>query len=231
MKTIGLIGGISWESTLEYYRTINETVRARLGKEHSARIIMHSIDFNDVENFVSKQDFRGLTSFISNAAIQIEKAGADCLLICANTMHLLAEDVQQQISIPLLHITDATAIAIKKQNISTVGLLGTAFTMEQGFYKNRLQDKHGIKTLIPDSVDRNFIQHVIFDELFSGRRNPDSKNKIIDIMQQLINKGAEGIILGCTEIPLLICQDNCGFPLFDTTAIHSETAVDFALKA
>jgi aspartate racemase len=229
MKTIGMIGGTSWESTLEYYRIINETVREKKGNEHSARILMHSIDFIDVKNFIDKEDFQGLTSFMISLAVNLEKAGADCLLICANTIHMLADEVQNKISIPLIHIADATATVIKEKKITKIGLLGTNFTMEKEFYKGRMKDKHHIETIIPNEEDRNFIQHLIFDELFSGIKNPASKQHLLNIIDDLSKQGAEGIIMGCTELPLIVQQEDTLIPLFDTVEIHAKAAVDFAL--
>ena len=229
MKTIGMIGGTSWESTLEYYRIINETVREKKGNEHSARILMHSIDFIDVKNFIDKEDFQGLTSFMISLAVNLEKAGADCLLICANTIHMLADEVQNKISIPLIHIADATAAVIKEKKFRKVGLLGTNFTMEKEFYKGRMKDKHQIETIIPNEDDRNFIQHLIFDELFSGIKKPTSKQRLLNIIDDLSQRGAEGIIMGCTELPLIVKQKDTLIPLFDTVEIHAKAAVDFAL--
>ena len=229
MKTIGLIGGTSWESTLEYYRIINETVREKKGKEHSARILMHSIDFIDVKNFIDKQDFQGLTSFMISLAVNLEKAGADCILICANTIHMLADEVQSKIDIPLIHIVDATAAVIKEKKMNKVGLLGTAFTMEKEFYKGRMKDKHHIETIIPNEDDRKFIQYLIFEELFSGIRNTVSKKRMLSIVDDLSKQGAEGIIMGCTELPLIVQQEDTVIPLLDTVEIHAKAAVDFAL--
>jgi len=230
MKTIGLLGGMTWESTHEYYRIINQQVNKRLGKHHAAQIAMTSINIQEMEDFINKGDFAGLTEFFIKNAKKVEAAGADCLLICANTPHMFADVIQQSIAIPLIHITDATAEHIKVKGLSKIGLLGTTATMEQGFYKVRLKNKHAIESLIPEEDERNFIQKVIVNELFAGVMNPVSRNKIISIMQSLTSKGAQGIILGCTEIPLLIKQTDTDIILFDTSEIHACAAVDFALS-
>lgn len=230
MKTIGLLGGLTWESTLEYYRIINQLVNKRLGKHHAARIAMFSVDMQDVENYAGKSDWAGLAGFVINNVKKVEAAGADCLLLSANTMHMFADEVQKAVSIPLLHITDATAEKIQEKGFTKVGLLGTKPTMEMGFYKDRLKVKHGIETIIPDEEERNIVHHIIFTDLFAGVLNSESRKKILVIMNSLIDKGAQGIILGCTEIPLLIKSTDTDIVLFDTTEIHATVAVDFALR-
>lgn len=228
MKTIGLIGGTSWQSTLEYYRLINQQVAEKLGGHHSAKIAMFSIDFSEAEFFINKNDFDGLARLITDAAISVQNAGAELLLICANTMHLTAEPVQKAISIPLIHIADATIVAIKEKGLNTIGLLGTQFTMEQNFYKERFI-KQGIQILVPEQDDRVFIQQTIFNELFFGIKNPDSKLRFLRIIEDMEQKGSRGIILGCTEIPLLIQSVDVKIPLFDTTEIHVKAAVEYSI--
>lgn len=230
MKTIGLIGGMSWESSLEYYRIINEGVKARLGGLHSAKSLMYSFDFDEIETLQQQGDWQAATSLMIKAASTLETGGADFLLICTNTMHRMAEDVQSAVSIPLLHIADATAAAIRKQGISRVGLLGTRFTMEEAFYKTRLVDLFGLEVLIPVMSQRQVVHDVIYDELCLGVMRQASRISYREIIDDLVANGAEGIILGCTEIGLLIKQSDSAVPLFDTTRIHAEAAVDFALS-
>jgi len=228
MKKIGLVGGISWQSTLEYYRIINETAMARLGNGHSAKILIESLDFGEVEVLIKEQDFAGLTDLIVNSAKTLERAGAELLLICANTMHFVAPQVQQSISIPLVHILDATIERIREQGLSCVALLGTEFTMEQDFYKGKLIQQ-GINVLIPGKEDRHFVHQTIFTELFQRIIRPDTKSRFLTIIDSLSRQGAQGVILGCTELPLLLNQQDCSIPVFDTTEIHSKAAVDFAM--
>ena len=230
MKTIGLIGGMSWESSIEYYRIVNETVRERLGGLHSAKCLMYSLDFAEIEVLQQKGAWEEATCSLVNAAQIVERGGADFVLICTNTMHRMAEDVQKQIGIPLLHIADATAERIKKQGLSKIGLLGTKFTMEEDFYKGRLIERHGLEILIPDEDERQTVHRVIYDELVLGIIQPASTAKYIEIIDGLIERGAEGVILGCTEIGLLVSQDDVQIPLFDTTLIHATAAVDYALE-
>ncbi|MCK9617947.1 MAG: aspartate/glutamate racemase family protein [Lentimicrobiaceae bacterium] len=230
MKTIGLIGGTSWQSTLDYYRIINQFTADTLGGHNSAKIILNSINFAEVEIFMKGSDFNGLANFLIQNAKMVEKAGADMLLLCANTMHLIAKEVQQSIHIPLVHIADATVEELMKANIRSVGLLGTLITMEQQFFSSRIRDK-GIEVHIPEETDRKFIHNIIFNELFYGIRNPKSKEQFLSIISKLKGKGAEGIILGCTEIPLLIAQGDVNAPLFDTTKIHCMAAVKLALAS
>jgi len=229
MKTIGLIGGMSWESSLEYYRIINETVKEKLGGFHSAKIIMYSVDFDEVEKLQHQAKWEEATEFMIDAAQRIEKAGADFVVICTNTMHKMAEEIQKSIKIPLLHIADVTAGNIKEQILKKVGLLGTKFTMEEDFYKGRLFTSHGLEVIIPDEEERQIIHNILYDELCLGEIKKLSKDKFKKIIDNLVARGAEGIILGCTEIPLLVDQEDYDIPLFDTTTIHAKAAVDYAL--
>ncbi|MEW5901976.1 MAG: aspartate/glutamate racemase family protein [Acidobacteriota bacterium] len=230
MKTIGLVGGMSWESTAEYYRIINEAVKARLGGFHSARCVLFSLDFADIECFQHQGKWETASLLLQKAARRVEKAGADILLICANTMHKVAAEVQKAVRIPLLNIIDVTADEIKRKKVKTIGLLGTRFTMEQDFYKMRLAAKHGLQVLIPEETERAAIHEILYNELCLGKLRKLSRQKFRRIISRLVNRGAEGIILGCTEIPLLIDKDDYDIPLFDTTEIHALAAVDFALK-
>jgi len=230
MKTMGLIGGMSWESSLEYYRIINETVKEKLGGLHSAKCIMYSVDFDEVEKLQHHGKWKEATALMIEAAQRIEKAGADFVIICTNTMHKMAEEVQNSIQIPLLHIADVTAEKIKEQGMKKVGLLGTRFTMEEDFYKGRLVEKHGIKVIIPDGKERQIIHNILYDELCLGEIKQISKDKFKKIIDHLVTRGAEGIILGCTEIPLIVHQEDYDIPLFDTTAIHAKAAVEYALR-
>jgi len=230
MKTIGLIGGMSWESSAEYYRIINETVKEKLGGLHSAKCIMYSVDFEEVEKLQHEGKWKEATELMIDAAKRIERAGADFVLICTNTMHKMADDVQSSINIPLLHIVDATAEKIISKGLKKVGLLGTKFTMEEDFYKERLR-KFGLEIIIPEEEEREIIHTIIFKELCLGEIKESSRKKFKDIIENLISKGAEGIILGCTEIPLLIREKDCSVPVFDTTRIHAQAAVEFSINA
>lgn len=230
MKTIGLIGGMSWESTLEYYRVLNETVKERLGGLHSAECLLYSVDFGDVEKLQHEGKWDDLAEIMIAAAQRLEMGGADFVVICTNTMHKLAEEVQKNISIPLLHIVDVTAEEIRRQGLKTVGLLGTKFTMEEDFYKGRLKDQHGIEVMIPDEKGRNAIHDILYTELCLGEIKQLSKDKFKTIIANLKNRGAEGIILGCTEIPLIVEQKDYDLPLLDTTALHARAAVEYALR-
>jgi aspartate racemase len=230
MKTMGLIGGMSWESSIEYYRIINETVRKKLGGLHSAKSIMYSVDFSDIE-FLQKQGrWSEATAVMIDGAERLERGGADFLLICTNTMHIVADEVEAQIQIPLLHIADATAEVLKDRDMRRIGLLGTKFTMEEDFYKGRLTEKHGLEVLVPNKEERDIIHHVIYDELCVGVVSSSSKEAFTRIMNQLAVRGAEGVILGCTEIGLLIGDDDSPVPVFDTTKIHAVAAVEYALS-
>ena len=221
---------MSWESTLEYYRIINETVREQLGGLHSARIVMHSFDFAQIAELQHTGNWDQAAKLLADAAKNLEQVGADVLVICTNTMHISADYVQENVRIPLLHIADATAEQIKARGLKKVGLLGTKFTMEEDFYKGRLSNKHGIEVIIPDGHERQIIDQVIFDELCIGQVNQDSKENFRRIMQNLAENGAEGIILGCTEICLLVGQKDAEIPVFDTTKIHATSAARFALS-
>ncbi len=229
MKTIGLIGGMSWESSIEYYRLINETARDRLGGLHSAKSVMYSVDFAEIEMLQHQGKWDQATRMMIDVAKNVERGGADFVIICTNTMHKMANDVQQAIDIPLLHIADATAEKIKAQGLNKVGLLGTKFTMEQGFYRGRLVDQHGLEVIIPDDRQREMVHRVIYDELCVGQVEAGSKAQYLDIMAEFVDDGAQGIILGCTEIGLLVGEEDCQVPLFDTTYIHAVAAVEYAL--
>lgn len=230
MKTIGLLGGMSWESTLEYYRVINQGVKSALGGLHSAKIVLYSVNFAPIEKMMQAGDWAGTAALLSDAARRIQGAGADFLVICTNTMHLVAPDIEKAIDIPLLHIADATADVLVKDNIKTVGLLGTAFTMEQSFYRHRLIDSYGLKVLVPDEEDRQTVHQVIFQELCLGNILPDSKTAYLRIIHDLAARGAQAVILGCTEIGMLISHKDTRVPLLDTTAIHAQKAVSKALE-
>lgn len=229
MKTIGLIGGMSWESSVEYYRIINEAVRDRLGGVHSCKSLMLTVDFAEIETLQKQGRWVEATQAMIKAARQLQAGGAECVLICANTMHKMADDVQAAVDIPLLHIADATAAAVKKQGLHKLGLLGTRYTMEEDFYKARLAQKHGLEVLIPEAADRTVIHDVIYNELVVGKVNPASKAAYLEIMDKLSVQGVEGILLACTEIGMLVQQPDSRLPLFDTTPIHALAAVDFAL--
>ncbi|MCX6252609.1 MAG: aspartate/glutamate racemase family protein [Bacteroidetes bacterium] len=228
MKTIGLIGGISWQSTIDYYRIINEAVTARTNGKHSARILIDSLDFGDIEDFMLRKDFEGLTRHLAASARKLEQAGAELLMIGANTMHFFAPGIQEAIQIPVVSIIEATIDVIKTKHMDRVGLLATKFTMEEEFYKKDFI-MNGIDIIVPPEVERNIVQHVIFEELHKSILNPDSKQKLLSIINWLVGSGAQGIILGCTEIPLLIKQSDCDIPVFDTTEIHALAAVERAL--
>lgn len=229
MKTIGLLGGMSWESTVTYYRLINEGVKAALGDLHSAEIAMYSIDFEPMEQLQRSGDWDASAQILVNAAKGVQAAGADFLLICTNTMHIVAPQIEQAVDIPLLHIADATAQALSADGLETVGLLGTAFTMEQDFYKGRLEEKHGLTVLIPEDDGRADVHRVIYEELCRGQVNADSRQRFLNIIDDLALRGAQAVILGCTEIGLLVQQSDTVTPLYDTTALHAASAVQRAL--
>ncbi|MBW3695793.1 aspartate/glutamate racemase family protein [Vibrio sp. T187] len=229
MKTIGMIGGMSWESTANYYREINQQVSARLGGYHSAKIAMMSVDFAEIEALQRSGEWLKTAEILSASARSLEKAGADFVMICTNTMHKVAEQVEECTELPLLHIADATAEVLKKDGIEKVGLLGTAFTMEQDFYKGRLQDKYGIEVVVPNGVQRKLVHDVIYQELVHGKVNQRSKNDFLVVISDLREAGAQAVILGCTEIAMLVGQDDTRVPLYDTTALHAQAAVDTAL--
>jgi len=230
MKTIGLIGGMSWESSIEYYRIINKTVRDRLGDLHSARSVMYSVDFAEIETLQHQGKWGEATEMMIAAARHVENGGADFVVICTNTMHKMADDVENHINIPLLHIADATAERIRAQGLRRIGLLGTKFTMEEDFYRGRLIEKHRLDVIIPKEQEREIVHRVIYDELCLGEVKPSSKAQYIRIMNNLVSKGAEGIVLGCTEISLLVAEEDSRVPLFDTTKIHAMAAVEYALE-
>lgn len=230
MKTIGLIGGLSWESTASYYRYINEGIKERLGGLHSAKCLLYSFDFAEVVQLQKTGQWQKAAALLAEAAVKLEASGCDVVLICTNTMHTVAAEVQRAVSIPLLHIIDVTANEVKRQSIRKVGLLGTQYTMEQSFYRDRLEEL-GIEAIIPQEADRNRVHEVIFQELCRGELNPSSKQEYLQIIERLRAQGAEGIILGCTEIPLLLHEGDGPLPLFDTTYIHANAAVEFALHA
>jgi len=230
MKTIGLIGGMSWESTQFYYRQINESVRQRLGGLHSAKILLNSVDFAPIEKLQQAGDWGATAEILSGAARSLEAGGADFFLICTNTMHKVAQSVAQSVNIPLLHIADTTAEVLKADGITRVGLLGTAFTMEQDFYKGRLADQHDIEVVIPEPLDREMVHNVIYQELCLGEIKSASKQAYLRIINGLREKSVDGIILGCTEICMLVNQKDTPVKLYDTTAIHALQAVDQALS-
>ncbi len=230
MKAIGLIGGMSWESTVPYYRQINETIKARLGGLHSARLVLYSVDFHDIEALQRAGDWQGAGEILAQAARSLEAARADFLVLCTNTMHKLAPTIEASVSIPLLHIADATAGEVLQAGHSVVGLLGTRFTMEQAFYRDRLTEKHGLQVVVPDAEDRAIIHRVIYDELCLGMVRAESRQEFRRIMNDLARQGAQAVILGCTEITLLVGAEDCAVPLFDTTAIHARAAAERALE-
>lgn len=230
MNTIGLLGGMSWESTLSYYKAINEGVKKRLGGLHSAQIALYSVDFDPIEKLQHEGNWDGTAEILIEAARKVEAAGADFLLICTNTMHKVAPHIESGINIPLIHIADATAEVLKSQGIKKVGLLGTAFTMEQDFYKGRLRDKYGLNVVVPNANDRSFIHRVIYEELCLGTVTAEAKDGYLHVIDRLAAEGAEAVILGCTEIGLLVKQEDTQVELFDTTAIHAQAAVNACLR-
>ncbi len=229
MKTIGLLGGMSWESTIPYYRHINEAVKARLGGLHSAKIALYSVDFAEIERLQHQGDWEAAGAVLANAAQALERAGADCVVLCTNTMHKVAPAIEAAVAIPLLHIADPTAAQIRQAGLSRIGLLGTSFTMEQDFYRGRLVQRHGIEVLVPDQGDRDLVHRVIYEELCLGRVEDASRQAYRGVMRRLVERGAQGIILGCTEISLLVNEQDASVPLFDTTAIHAAAAAEWAL--
>lgn len=231
MKTIGLIGGMSWESSLEYYRIINEAVKSRLGGFHSAQCVMYSVDFAEVEALQHRAEWSETARILSRAARGLEAAGADFLVLCTNTMHKVAAELEAAVRIPLLHIADPTAERIKSRGFRKVGLLGTRFTMEEGFYRGRLAEKHGLEVIVPESGDRETVHRVIYAELVAGRIEAASRAAFVSIIERLAGAGAEAVILGCTEIGLLVGEKDSPLPVFDTTRIHAEAAVNVALGA
>jgi aspartate racemase len=229
MKVIGLIGGMSWESSLDYYKIINQTVRTELGGQHSAKILMYSVDFDEIERLQHEDRWDETVNILIDAGRRVENGGADLVLLCTNTMHKVADELQGSLNIPLVHIVDAAAEEINRAGISVVGLLGTRFTMEQEFYKDRLSSKHGLQVIIPGERSRNAVHAIIYDELCQGKIIEQSKRTLLQIISELESDGAQGVILGCTELPMLIGPDDSRIPLFDTTGIHARKAVALAL--
>jgi len=229
MKTLGLIGGMSWESSAEYYRLINQRVRDTLGPKHSAQMLLWSFDFAEIAALQAAGDWDALTARMVAAAQRLEQSGADIVMICTNTMHRCAPDIETAIGIPLLHIADPAGVAMRAAGFARVGLLGTQFTMEQAFYRGRLADRHGLEVVVPDAADRATVHRIIYDELVAGRIEPASREAYRGVIQRLAERGAEAVVLGCTEIMLLIGPDDSPVPLFDTTALHAEAAVAAAL--
>lgn len=230
MKTIGMLGGMSWESTASYYEAINEQVKNQLGGLHSAKICLYSVNFSEIETLQHQGRWEETAEILSNAAKNVERAGADFMIICTNTMHKVAQEISSKITIPILHIADATAEQLQTDNIKRVGLLGTRFTMEQDFYKERLINQFGIDVIVPDESEQQIIHDIIYKELCLGEINVTSREKYLTVINNLSNSGAEAVILGCTEIALLVGQDHTDVPLYDTTKIHAQHAVNLALE-
>jgi len=230
MKTIGLIGGMSWESSLEYYRLINQEVKHRLGGFHSAQCLMYSVDFAEIEAYQSSGQWQAAAAALTSAAQALERGGADCLVLCTNTMHKVADDIQAGVNIPLLHIAYAAGEAVVASGMPRVGLLGTRFTMEEAFYKNRLEQRFNLDVLVPPVDERQEVDRVIYQELVQGVIDPLSRQRYVEIIAHLKDRGAQGVILGCTEIGLLVKPPDSPVPLFDTTALHALAAVEFALE-
>ena len=230
MKTIGLLGGMSWESTVLYYQLLNEGVREQLGGLHSAKILMHSVDFAEVEQFQVKGEWQQAGEQLAAAAAGLEQAGAEMILLCTNLMHKVAPVIESEITVPFLHIADAAGEVIKGKGLKKIGLLGTRYTMEEDFYRQRLHDKYGLDVLIPDQTDRDYIHQVIFDELCLGKFTDESRKNYLTIINKLRQQGAQGVILGCTEIPLLVRQEDTDLPLFNTAALHAEYALEYSLS-
>ena len=230
MRTIGIIGGMSWESSAQYYALINRGVRDRLGPAHSAQILLHSLDFGPIAEAQSAGDWGGLAEQLADSARSLEAGGADCILLATNTMHKLADDVEAASDLPFIHIADCAADAVCEAGVTRVALLGTAFTMDQPFYRERLEEHHGLEVIVPEEADRADIHRIIYDELIAGQINEASRETYREIIARLVEEGAQGVILGCTEIGLLIDQSDSDVPLFDTTRLHAEAAVEFALS-
>jgi aspartate racemase len=229
MNTIGLIGGMSWESTVEYYRIINQEVSRRLGGLHSAKILMYSVDFGQLEPLMREGRWEVIGRHMATIAMTLEKGGADVILLCTNTVHKVASWIEDETTVPFIHIADATGEEVSRKGLKKVGLLGTRYTMEEDFYKNRLTEKFGLSVLIPPDEERGIVNDVIFNELCQGIIKKSSTDQFKEVIKELVARGAEGIILGCTEIPLLIKEGDCPVALFDTTSIHALRAVDYAL--
>ncbi|ENP9228451.1 aspartate/glutamate racemase family protein [Yersinia enterocolitica] len=230
MKVLGLIGGMSWESTIPYYRMINQHVKEQLGGLHSAKIILYSVDFHEIEQLQAKGDWQTAGQVLSDAALSLKRAGAEVVVVCTNTMHKVADEIETASGLPLLHIADATAAQIKQQGINKIGLLGTRYTMEQDFYRGRLTEKHDIDVITPNSVDREIINRIIYEELCLGIINETSRQDYRRIIGHLEEQGAQGIIFGCTEITLLVNAQDAKVAVFDTTAIHAKAAAQYALQ-
>lgn len=229
MKRLGLLGGMSWQSSVAYYRLINEETGERLGGGHSAEMLLYSVDFEPIERFQDEGDWASAGDLLATAAGRLESGGAEAVLLCTNTMHRVADRIREAISVPFLHIADATGERARAEGIGRVGLLGTRFTMEEDFYRGRLEERHGLSVLIPGQEDRAAVHRVIYDELCRGRIRESSRDRYTEIIRKLVDDGADGIVLGCTEITLLVGDDDSPVPLLDTTRIHCRAAVDFAL--
>jgi len=230
MKVIGLLGGMGWESSAEYYRIINREVRAQLGGQHSAECILYSLDFHEIKAMQHQNRWEDLTQILKEAAQNLQSAGADLLLLCTNTMHLVAPQVQQAIDIPLIHIVDTTARDIKRRNMKQVGLLGTRFTMEEEFYRSRLSEIHHISAIVPDKGQREIVHRIIYDELTNEEIREESRTQVVDIIESLVNEGGEGVILGCTELPMLIRSEDVSVPVLNTTLLHAQEAVAISIE-
>lgn len=231
LKTIGLIGGMSWESTVPYYRQVNETIKEHLGGLHSAKVVLYSVDFHEVERLQHAGDWDAAGALLADAARSLQAAGADFLVLCTNTMHKVASAIEGAVNIPLFHIADPTAEEIKRAGYTRIGLLGTRFTMEQAFYKDRLRERHGLDVIVPGQEDRDIVHRIIYEELCLGRIVDGSRDEYRRIIAGLVEQGAQAIILGCTEISLLVAQQDEAVPLFDTTAIHARKAAEWALTS
>ena len=231
MKIIGLIGGMSWESTVNYYQQINEAIKAQLGGFHSAKLVLYSVDFHEIERLQHAGDWDAAGKLLAGAARALESAGADFLVLCTNTMHKVAPAIEAAVRIPLLHIADPTGDAIRRAGLSCVGLLGTRFTMEQAFYRDRLRERHGLTVVIPGDDDRDIVHRIIYEELCLGQVKPESRDEYRRVIAALVSQGARGIILGCTEISLLVGQADADVPLFDTAALQAQHAAKRALRA
>lgn len=230
MKVIGLVGGMSWNSSLEYYRLINELVSRKLGRLHSARVVLYSLDFEEIERAQQESRWHDAAGILSKAAIALKRAGADFLLICTNTMHKVADEVGESAGLPILHIVDATGNAIREQGLSKVGLLGTRFVMAEQFYRDRLKKRFEIDVVVPAEDEQAIVHRIIYDELCRGKIRSSSRQSCLDIIEKLTKRGAEGVVLGCTELPLLIRPSDVQVPVFDTTRLHAEAAVEMALS-
>ncbi|EAM5968481.1 aspartate/glutamate racemase [Salmonella enterica] len=229
MKTIGLLGGMSWESTIPYYKLINEGIKHQLGGLHSARLLLHSVDFHEIEECQRNGEWDKAGELLANAALGLQRAGAEAIMLCTNTMHKVSDVIESRCPLPFLHIADAVGKAIKSQSMNRVALLGTRYTMEQDFYRKRLEQKFSLETIVPEAEDRARINSVIFDELCLGECKPESRQYYLQVIGQLAEQGAQAVIFGCTEIGLLVPEEQSALPVFDTTAIHASEAVSFIL--